>query len=154
MWELRGQTPIGDWPGQQQSISAASAVEKCGEFWFSTCVGGLFGALFVELLRQFMPGRKRLVLGSLPAHKSLILLDYCDSTERKLNLHFLPGYDSDLILDDLVWGHVKKTGTARLPLQRHEKLAARIDQQLATVREDAKLIRSFLPPSVAHIRDC
>ena len=156
-WGLRGQTPIVYRPGQRQSISAASAVGPKGEFWFCTYVGGLNGELFVDLLRQLMHRRKkpvRLVLDSLPAHKTRLVRDYVDSTDGRLSLHFLPGYAPELNPDELVWSHVKRTGTARRPLQQGEKLAGRIDQQLATVRDDPKLVRSFfMAPSVAYIRD-
>ena len=154
----RGQTPIVYRPGQRQSISAASAVGPRGEFWFCTYVGGLNGELFVELLSQLMHRRKkpvRLILDSLPAHKTRLVRDYVESTEGKLSLHFLPGYAPELNPDELVWSHVKRTGTARRPLQQGEKLAGRIDQQLADVRDDPKLVRSFFDaPSVAYIRDC
>jgi len=157
-WGLRGQTPIVYRPGQRQSISAASAVGPRGEFWFCTYVGDLNGELFVKLLRQLMHRRKksvRLVLDSLPAHNTRLVRDYVDSTDGKLSLHFLPGYAPDLNPDELVWSHVKRTGTARNPLQKSEKLASRIDQQLDTVRDDPKLVRSFFKaPSLAYIRDC
>ena len=157
-WGLRGQPPIVYRPGQRQLISAASAVGPKGEFWFCTYVGGLSGELFVDLLRQLMHRRKkpvRLVLDSLPAHKTPLVRDYVESTEGRLSLHFLPGYAPELNPDELVWSHVKRTGTARRPLQQGKKLAGRIDQQLATVRDDPKPVRSFFrAPSVAYIRDC
>ena len=157
-WGLRGQTPIVHRPGQRQSVSAASAVGPRGEFWFCTYAGALNGELFIELLRQLMHRRKRpvrLILDSLPAHKRTIVRDYVASTEGKLSLHFLPGYAPELNPDELVWSHLKRTGTARRPLQKGEKLAGRIDSQLATVQDDRKLIRSFFKaPSVAYIRDC
>src|SRR5271168_1519330 len=83
-WGLRGQTPVVYRPGQRQSISAASAVGPRGEFWFCTYVGGLNGELFVELLRQLMHRRRkpvRLILDSLPAHKTRLVRDYVESTE-------------------------------------------------------------------------
>src|ERR1022692_3303850 len=157
-WGLRGQTPIVHRPGQRQSVSAASAVGARGEFWFCTYAGGLNGELFIELLRQLMHRRKkpvRLILDSLPAHKRSIVRDYVASTDGKLSLHFLPGYAPDLNPDELVWSHVKRTGTARRPLQKGEKLRGRIDSELATVRDDPTLVRSFFQaPSVAYIRDC
>jgi transposase len=58
-WGRRGQTPVVDRPGQRQSISAASAVNSKGAFWFQTYAGALTGELFVELLRKLMH-RKRL----------------------------------------------------------------------------------------------
>ena len=157
-WGLRGQTPIVYRPGQRQSVSAASAVSARGDFWFCTYAGALNGELFVELLRQLMHRRRKsvyLILDSLPAHKRTLVRDYVDSTGGKLSLHFLPGYAPDLNPDELVWSHVKRTGTARRPLQKGEKLRERIDSELATVRDDPKLVRSFFhAPSVAYIRDC
>jgi transposase len=157
-WGLRGQTPIVHRPGQRQSISAASAVGPRGEFWFCTYAGGLNGELFVELLRQLMHRRKkpvRLILDGLPAHKTRLVRDYVESTNGKLSLHFLPGYAPELNPDELVWSHVKRTGTARRPLQKGEKLAGRIDQQLADVQDNPELVRSFFrAPSVAYILDC
>ena len=38
-WGLRGQTPVVHRPGQRQSISAASAVNANGAFWFCTYEG-------------------------------------------------------------------------------------------------------------------
>jgi transposase len=76
-------------------------------------------------------GRKkpvRLILDSLPAHKCSIVRDYVASTKWRLSLHFLPGNAPDLNPDELVWSHVKRTGTARQPLQKGEKLRGRIAQ--------------------------
>jgi transposase len=136
--ELRGQTPIVYRPGQRPSISAASAIRPRGEFWFCTYVGGMNGELFVELLRQLMHRRKklvRLILDSLPAHRTPLVRDYVESTEGKLSLYFLPGYAPELNPDELVWSHVKRTGTTRRSLQQCKKLAGPIDQQLADVRD-------------------
>jgi transposase len=98
-WGVKGQTPVVERPGQRQSISAASAVNSKGAFWFETYQGGLTGELFVELLRRMMAERDRpvhLVIDGLPAHKKAIVKDYASSTEGWLTLHFLPGYAPDL----------------------------------------------------------
>jgi transposase len=157
-WGLRGQTPVVLRPGQRQSMSAASAVNARGEFWFCTYAGALNGELFVELLKQMMRHRKKpvhLVVDGLPAHKRVIVREYVESTRGKLTLHFLPGYAPDLNPDELVWSYVKRTGTARRPLQAGEKLRDRIDAELAAVKRNPKLVRSFFQtPSVAYITDC
>jgi transposase len=54
-WGVRGQTPVVRRPGQRQSISAASAVNARGGFWFQTYKGGLSGELFVALLKWTCP---------------------------------------------------------------------------------------------------
>lgn len=66
-----------------------------------------------------------------------------ESTGGRLSLHFLPGYAPDLNPNELVWSHVKRTGTARRPLQAGEKLAARIGAELQAVKRDRPLVRSF-----------
>ena len=157
-WGVRGQTPVVHRPGQRQSISAASAVTARGGFWFQTFKGALNAELFVKLLQRMMRYRKNsvhLILDSLPAHKKALVRDYVQSTRGRLRLHFLPGYAPDLNPDELVWSHVKRTGTARRPLQRGESLHERIDAELHAVKRNRSLVRSFFrAPSVAYISDC
>jgi transposase len=157
-WGVKGQTPVVEVPGQRQSISAASAVSLKGAFWFSTYTGGLSGELFVEFLKKLMRHRKKplhLVLDSLPAHKAPMVKDYVTSTNGKLTLHFLPGYAPELNPDELVWSHVKRTGVAKRPLQKGEKLEPKIHEQLAQIQHNPKLVRSFFQhPDVSYISDC
>ncbi len=157
-WGVRGQTPVVHRPGQRQSISAASAVNANGAFWFCTYEGALKADLFVLLLRKLMRGRRKpvhLILDSLPAHKTAAVRDYIASTSGRVMLHFLPGYAPDLNPDELVWSHVKRTGAARRPLRAGESLREKIEEQLAQLKRTPDLVRSFfLAPSVAYIGDC
>lgn len=157
-WGVRGHTPVVNRPGQRQSFSAASAVNANGAFWFCTYAGALNAELFIDLLRQMMRYRRKpvhLVLDSLPAHKKVTVREYVASTKGKLTLHFLPGYAPDLNPDELVWSHVKRTGVARRPLRKGEKLRDKIEQQLAALQRMPALVRSFFQaPSVAYIADC
>ena len=156
-WGKKGQTPVVERPGQRQTISAASAVNAKGGFWYCTYEGGLTAELFVRLLRQLMRHRVRpvhLVVDGLPAHKTRLVKDYVASTEGRLTLHFLPGYAPDLNPDELVWSYVKRTGVARKPLRKGEKLREKIDAQLAAIKRAPALVRSFFrAPSVAYITD-
>jgi transposase len=157
-WGVKGQTPVIERPGQRQSISAASAVSARGSFWSCTSEGGLDGELFVTLLRRMMQNRKKpvhLVVDGLPAPKTKRVQDYLASTQGRLTLHFLPGYAPDLNPDALVWRPIKRTGVARTPLRRGEKLRENVDAQLAAIKTLPKLVRSFFEmPSVAYITDC
>jgi transposase len=157
-WGRRGQTPVVDRPGQRQSISAASAVNAKGAFWFQTYAGALTGELFVQLLRKLMHRRKKpvhLVVDGLPAHKTSLVKHHVASTAGRLTLHFLPGYAPELNPDELVWSHAKRTGVARRPLRRGEKLERRVHEQLQDIADDPGLVRSFFGhPSVAYVSDC
>jgi transposase len=157
-WAPRGKTPVVNRPGQRQSISAASAVNAKGGFWFATYQGGLNAELFIELLKKMMKHRSKpvhLVVDGLPAHKKANVRQYIESTKGMLSMHILPGYAPDLNPDELVWSHIKRTGVARNPLRAGEKLEIRIDQQLRDTQKNRALVRSFFEaPSVAYISDC
>lgn len=156
-WGVKGQTPIVERPGQRQSISAASAVNARGGFWYCTYQGGLNAELFIHLLRRMMRHRMKpvhLVVDGLPAHKTALVKAYVASTRGRLTLHFLPGYAPDLNPDEMVWSHMKRTGVARTPLRRGEKLKDKIEAQLVAIKRLPQLVRSFfMAPSVSYITD-
>ena len=156
-WGVKGCTPGIERPGQRQSISAASAVNARGGFWYCTYHGGLNAELFVTLLKRMMKGRSKpvhLVVDGLPAHKTALVKAYIASTKGMLTLHVLPGYAPELNPDELVWSHMKRTGVARSPLRKGEKLEDKIEAQLAAIKRLPQLVRSFFKaPSVAYITD-
>jgi len=156
-WAKQGETPVVECPGQRQSISAASAVNARGAFWYCTYEGGLNAELFVKLLKRMMRGRVKpvhLVVDGLPAHKTKLVKEYVASTGGMLTLHVLPGYAPELNPDELVWSHMKRSGVARSPLRRGEKLKHKIDAQLAKIKRMPQLVRSFFQaPTVAYITD-
>lgn len=95
-----------------------------------------------------------MVVDAFPAHKTKPVKNYTQSAEWRLTLHFLPGYAPDLNPDELVWSHVKRTGVARTPLRKGERLREKIEAQLARIKDAPRLIRSFFKaPSVAYIID-
>jgi len=156
-WGVKGITPVVAVPGQRQSVSAASAINARGGFWFATYKGGMSAELFIGMLEALMHRRKKplfLVLDSLPAHKAKIVQEYVASTDGKLELHFLPGYAPELNPDELVWNHMKRTGTARSPLAKGESLHDRIDAELLQIQQNRALVRSFFrTESVTYISD-
>ena len=156
-WSKKGQTPVIDVPAQRQTISAASAVNAKGAFWFATYQGGLNADLFVAMLRLLMRHRRRplfLVLDNLATHKAKVVTQYVASTAGKLELHYLPGYAPELNPDELVWNYMKRTGTARRPLAKGEKLQDCIEADMMAIQFNPSLVRSFFSnPFVAYITD-
>jgi transposase len=57
-WGVKGETPIVAVPGQRQSVSAASAVNAKGGFWFATYKGGMSAKLFIAMLEVLLRHRK------------------------------------------------------------------------------------------------
>jgi hypothetical protein len=60
--ECQRETPVVAMPGKRQSISAASAVNAKGGFWFATYQGAISAELFIEMLKILMNTQKALVL--------------------------------------------------------------------------------------------
>jgi transposase len=125
-------------------------------YWFGHTVS--YQTSWYASNTKLLTGSKKpvhLVLDSLPGHKKANVREYVASTNGRLTLHFLPGYAPDLNPDELVWSHVKRTGAARRPLQKGEKLRDKIQEQLAKLQQMPRLVRSFFKaPSVAYIGDC
>lgn len=157
-WGVKGETPVVEVPGKRQAISAASAVNSKGGFWFATYQGAMSAELFVAMLELIMRGRRKplyLILDSLPAHKAKMVRDYEKATNGKLKLFFLPGYAPELNPDELVWSYVKRTGTAKRPLASNELLQDRVEADLINLQNNPGLVRSFFKaPDVAYITDC
>src|SRR5437899_4204283 len=57
-WGVRGQTPAVATSGRRQSVSAISAVNTRGAFWYEIYTERLNASRFLELLKHFMRGRK------------------------------------------------------------------------------------------------
>jgi transposase len=156
-WGVKGETSIVAVAGKRQSVSAASAVNTKGAFWFATYEGGMSADLFVAMLKQIMRRRREplfLVIDSLPAHKAKLVRDHVEATDGKLKLYFLPGYAPELNPDELVWSHMKRTGTAKGSLASNELLQDRIEADLVNIQNNRALVRSFFnAPDVAYIAD-
>jgi transposase len=156
-WGLRGQTPEVPTSGRRQSVSAISAVNARGAFWYEIYTERLNAPRFVELLKHFMRGRKHrvfLVLDGHPAHIAKVVAQYVQRLRGRLELHFLPGYAPELNPDEFVWNHLKRQGVSKTPLRRDESLRSRVGADLAAIQSRPALVRSFFhAPSVAYTRD-
>jgi transposase len=156
-WGKRGQTPVVATSGQRQAVSAISAVTARGAFWYDVYTDRLNARQFVALLTKFLRRRRRpvlLILDRHPAHVAKLVATFVQAQRGRLELHFLPGYAPDLNPDEFVWQHLKANGVAKRPLRRNESLRQRVVADLAAIRHNPRLVRSFFDaPSVAYIMD-
>lgn len=154
-WAPRGQTPIVPTSGQRQAVNAISAVSPLGAFWYKVFTGRLNATTFRTFLRAFLRGRRQpvfLVVDGHPAHRAHLIAEFVQAQRGRLELHFLPGYAPDLNPDEFVWNHLRRHGVTKTPLRRNESLRARVDADLAAIKADRPLVRSFFAaPSVAYI---
>lgn len=154
---LKGQTPIVPTTGQRQRVNAISAVSAKGGFWSKVYTGSFNAVRFVEFLKDFRKGgrgRIFLVVDGHPSHHANLVKDYVQKTRGMLELHFIPPYAPDLNPDEFVWQHAKTNGVSKKPLKKNESLKERVKADLAAIKSNRKLIKSFfLAPSVAYAKD-
>jgi transposase len=151
---LKGKTPVVKTSGQRQKINAISAVNAKGAFWYKVYSGMFTAALFIVMLKDLIKGRKKpimLIVDGLPVHKAKSVAKYVQSTRGRLELHFLPPYAPDLNPDEFAWNHLKQNGTSKKPLRKNEALRERVERDLAGIKKDRNLVRSFfMAPSVSY----
>lgn len=154
-WAPRGQTPIVPTSGQRQAVNAISAVNPLGAFWYKVFTGRLNATTFRTFLHAFLRGRRQpvfLVVDGHPAHRAHLIAEFVQKQRGRLELHFLPGYAPDLNPDEFVWNHLRQQGVTKRPLHRDESLRLRVEGDLAAIKANPHLVRSFFAaPSVAYI---
>lgn len=154
---LKGQTPVVSTTGQRQKVNVMSAVNASGAFWCQVYTERLNAQLFVQFLGEFMRGRSGkvyLVVDGHPAHKANAVKNLIQEMEGKLELHFLPPYAPDLNPDEFVWAYMKNNGVSKKPLRKNESLKERVESDLATIKGNRTLVKSFFgAKSVAYATD-
>jgi len=157
-WGEKGKTPEVRTSGQRQSINAISAINARGAFWYEVYSGRFNATRFKEeFLKSFMRGRKRpvfLVVDGHPSHRAKMISAYVKQQKGRLELHFLPGYAPELNPDEFVWNYVKHEGVSKKPLKHNESLRCRVENDLAGIKRQPALVRSFFrAPSVSYTKD-
>jgi transposase len=154
---LKGQTPVVNTTGQRQKINAISAVSAKGGFWSQVYTGNFNAGRFVEFLKDFRRGGRGkvfLVVDGHPSHRAKMVAAYVAECKGALELHFLPPYAPDLNPDEFVWQYAKTNGVAKKPLKKNESLKERVKADLAGIKAQPRLVRSFFgAPSVVYATD-
>ena len=154
---LKGETPIVQTTGQRQKVNAISAITAQGKFWSKVYTGNFNATRFVEFLKDFRRGgrgRVFLIVDGHPSHHAKLVKKYIEETKGMLELHFIPPYAPDLNPDEFVWQYSKTNGVSKKPLKKNESLKNRVTEDLAEIKSNRRLIRSFFKaPSVAYAKD-
>ena len=63
---------------------------------------------------------------------------------RQTQVVLLPGYAPELNPDELVWSHMKRTGTAKRPLTAKELIEDRIEAYLFKIQKNPAVLSPIL----------
>jgi len=144
-WAPRGQTPIVRVTGQRATVNMISAISGEGQMQFMLVEGRVNGEVFVQFLKQLMMAAERsiiLVVDGHPVHRSKIVAEYVESTEGRLELHFLPPYSPQLNPDEQVWKHVKERVAKQGPADKYE-LRIMVWKALERLRSLPEIVAGF-----------
>lgn len=145
-WGLKGQTPTVKPSGQSQGINAISALSNRGGFWYRVYTERFNGDVFIECLTDLIGNRRKpifIITDGHPVHKSKKVREFIAGLKGRLSLFILPPYAPDLNPDELVWNYLRQIGTARQPMKKGESLLDRTFIDLALLKQDKPLIKSF-----------
>jgi transposase len=145
-WGAKGKRTIVKTSGQRQKINAVSAVSAQGEFKYELYSCRFNADFFIEILKKFTKRMRRscyFIVDGHPSHKANKVKEFIKQSRGKIELYFLPPYAPDLNPDEFVWGRIKKHGISKKPLKKNESLKNRVDVDLARIKKDKALVRSF-----------
>lgn len=149
-WAPVGVTPVVASTGARHAVHLISAVTAKGALRFSTFSGSFTGATFVDFLTKLLagaPGPVFVVVDGHPAHRATVVKEYVQSTNGRLQLHFLPGYSPELNPDEWVWKNIKADRVGRAGVTSLHEFHARVESALHRLQKLPHLIRGFFADS-------
>ena len=142
-WGLRGKTPEVATSGRRQSVSAISAVNARGAFWYEIYTERLNASRFLS--REALHARPQgsgSGLDGHPAHIAKPVAQYVQSLKGRWSC--IPArLCARVDPDEFVWNHLKGQGVSKKPLRRDESLRSRVQTDLAAIKSRPALVRSF-----------
>jgi len=144
-WAPQGQTPIVRATGKRHGINMISAVSMTGELQFMLVEGKGNANVFKQFLEQLMLGAEQpiiLVVDGHSIHKAETVRNYVDSTQGKLELHYLPPYSPQLNPDEQVWKNIKER-VAKKPHSTKDELRDLLVESLIRLQKMPEIIRGF-----------
>ena len=155
-WAPVGQTPTVTSTGARCAVNMISAVTPQGKLRFSTFTGTLDAEIFVSFcrrLRHDTPGPVFLIVDGHPVHRSKAVTTFAESTDRRLQLFFLPPYSPELNPDEWVWKNVKHDRIGKAGVRSAEDLRHKAENALCRLQRLPDLVRAFfLDPHTRYAR--
>jgi len=109
---------------------------------------------FIECLRDFLASQRSpviVIMDGHPVHKAKKVRQSLEHSADCIEVELLPGYARDLNPYEFVWRQVCHKGTSNKPLKKGESLKQRAINDLESIENNKKLIRSlFRAPTVRY----
>jgi transposase len=141
-WAPRGQTPVLHETFNWKSLSIIGGL-ALWRFYFQIHQGSIKSPQVVEFLRHLqrhIPGKILLLWDGASIHRSLLVKNYIDSTQKRMVVERLPAYAPELNPVEYMWGHLKTHEIANLIATKAWQLSFEATAALRRMRRRPSII--------------
>ncbi len=145
-WAPKGKTPVVRTTGARFSLNIIGAISPRGEFRFMLYEKSMNAQRFIEFLKRLLHDESRpifLVVDGHPVHRSRAVKKFVESTQGRLELHFLPPYSPEVNPVEQVWNHAKNHRIGKQVITGPDQLKRLVLSALRSLQRRAKIIRGF-----------
>ncbi len=145
-WSPKGKTPVVRTTGARFSLNIIGAISPQGEFRFMLYEKSMNAQRFIEFLKRLLndePRRIFLIVDGHPVHRSRAVKKFVESTQGRLELHFLPPYSPEVNPIEQVWNHAKNHRIGKQVITGPDQLKKLVLSALRSLQRSADIVRGF-----------
>lgn len=145
-WSPKGKTPVVRTTGARFSLNIIGAISPQGEFRFMLYEKSMNAQRFIEFLKRLLHDESRpifLVVDGHPVHRSRAVKKFVESTQGRLELHFLPPYSPEVNPIEQVWNHAKNHRIGKQVIAGPDQLKKLVLSTLRSLQRSADIVRGF-----------
>ncbi len=145
-WSPKGKTPVVRTTGARFSLNIIGAISPQGEFRFMLYEKSMNAQRFIEFLKRLLndePRRIFLIVDGHPVHCSRAVKKFVESTQGRLELHFLPPYSPEVNPIEQVWNHAKNHRIGKQVITGPDQLKKLVLSTLWNLQRSADIVRGF-----------
>ena len=145
-WAPKGKTPVVRTTGTRFSLNIIGAISPQGEFRFMLYEKSMNAQRFIEFLKRLLHDEPRpvfLIVDGHPVHRSRAVKKFVESTNGRLELHFLPPYSPEINPVEQVWNHAKNHRVGRQAITGPDQLKKLLLSALRSLQKMTDTVRGF-----------
>ena len=145
-WSPKGKTPVVRTTGARFSLNIIGAISPQGEFRFMLYEKSMNAQRFIEFLKRLLNDEPRpifLIVDGHPVHRSRAVKKFVESTQGRLELHFLPPYSPEVNPIEQVWNHAKNHRIGKQVITGLVQLKKLVLSALRSLQRSADIVRGF-----------
>jgi transposase len=150
----QGKTPVVKQKGKKETVSMVSAITNQGKIHWKIYAGSITAEIFLEFVKQLVKYKRRktfLILDNARIHRSIILKNWLDKNENKIEIYYLPAYSPDLNPDEHVNADVKYGIGSKTPKKSRKEMVAITESYMHLLKQTPERIKKYFEdPAISY----